>query len=207
MRTVIGAKAHTCRNMLISSDLASDTRQLRDEMRSLKDTVHQQGATIKAHSDRIASLTDTVSKQVATVKLQSAQIASLTDTVSKQGATIKTQNSQMARLTDTVSKQVKHSKTQCIQFDERMKTVSRQGEKLVQLENRIISLIAQGIVSSENKLAPDYVNSSNVHASLRNAHGDGIIFLFECKHINYLSASLSKLSKGFKIVKIVLRQQ
>ena len=183
MRNVIGAIVHICRKVLIFADLASDLRQLREEMRSLKETVRQQGATIKA---------------------QNALIACLADTVSKQGATIKAQNAQIARLTDTVSKQVKHSKTQGIQFAEVMKTVWRQGATIIQLENRIISLTAQGIVSSENKLAPDYLNSSNVHASLRNAHGDGIVVLFKFKHTNYSSASLSNLSKVFQIVNIFL---
>jgi len=50
--------------------------------------------------------------------------------------------------TDTVAKQVKHSKTQGIQFADLMKTVWRQGANIIQLENRIISLTAQGITSS-----------------------------------------------------------
>jgi len=108
-----------------------------------------------------------VSKQVAAVKFQSAQIASLSDTVSKQGVTLKTQSLQISRLNDTVAKQViiNHLKTQAIEFANLMKTVSRQGAKLIQLENRIISLTAQENVSSENQHAPGYLRSPNTRAN------------------------------------------
>jgi len=92
MRIFIGATVHTCRDVLIFAGLAIDLRQMRQEMKSLKETVHQPGSTIKAQNAQIASLTDTVSKQGATVKIQSAHIARLTDTVSKQCDTLKIQS-------------------------------------------------------------------------------------------------------------------